>query len=188
MRTQRPLSLGIRCLFLLGIAAAMAGCATPAPEVRRGVIELPLQSGWFEGKRVFYVTTDVSDADLAVEAGANYVPRLADALPPPGAAPGTRSSVERIYKITNFKQGSVLPSAPVPTGAGNRDTSYSPIWVFFKVTWAPGAPARELRSEEQVLDAAERGWVTIDRTRIVVNCPVVMTEQGGTLRGVRVIE
>ena len=187
--TRRPGALTASRLLRAGLLALalLAGCATNDVVRRNGVIELPLQSGWFEGQRVFYVTTDASDAKMAADMGANFVPRLADALPPPGAGPGARSAVERIYKFTNFEQVNVLPSAPVPTGGGNRDQSYSPLWVMFMVSWAPGFQPSELRSEEQVLAAAERGWVSIQPTRIVVNCPVVMSPQGGALRGVRVL-
>jgi hypothetical protein len=178
-----------RFFFLLAvIASALPGCAGSGTVTRAGVVELPLQIGWFAGERVFYVTTDISDAGMAADNGANHVPRLADALPPPGSAPGSPSAVERIYKVTNFDQGTVLPSVPMPVGAANRDTAYSPLWVLVMVTWKSGASPRELRSEEQVLEAEERGLVTVQRTRIVVNCPVVMTERGGRLRGVVVRE
>ena len=172
----------------LALAGILTGCMPIGADVRTGVIELPLQSGWFQGQRVFYVTTDTSDAAMASAKGANFVPRLADALPAPGAGPGARSAIDKIYAIANFEQGNVLPSAPVPAGAANRDLAYSPLWVMVMVTWQPGTLPRELRSEEEVLAAAERGQVRIEPTRIVVNCPVVMTSQGGALPGVRVRE
>lgn len=173
-------------------ALAMAGCMslTPMGRERTNVpmaIELPAVSGWFEGQLVHYVTTDVSDAALAAELGVNYVPRLADALAAPGSGPGGRGAVERIYRISNFEQGSVLPSAPVPTGPDNRDRAYSPVWNFVMVTWLPGTTPRTLTSEEEILAAQDRGSVQLQATRIVVNCPVIMTPQGGALRGARLV-
>ena len=63
----------------------------PAPSLpaarRRGLlaipsgITLPLLRGWFEGHEVLYITTDVSSAGIAQAKGANFSPRLADALP-----------------------------------------------------------------------------------------------------------
>ncbi len=164
--------------------AWLAGCASLG-FVRPGFVELPLRSGWYEGQPVDYVTTDVSDLAMAREAGANHVPRLAEALPEGPPRPGQRSSVERIYKVVNFNQGSVLPSVPQPVGAGSRDGSYSPLWVIVKVSWQPGTAPRVLRSEEEVLAAAEKGEVALETTRIVVNCPVVRTARGGALPGVR---
>ena len=60
--------------------------------------------------------------------------------------------------------------------------------MLVEVSWLPGAAPQTLRSEEAVLEAADKGWVKITPTRVVVNCPVVMTTQGGSLRGARFIE
>ncbi|MBB3213102.1 hypothetical protein FHW67_002391 [Herbaspirillum sp. Sphag1AN] len=147
-------------------------------------VELPLLSGWFEGKLVRYVTTDASDKQAAADMGANYVPRLANALnrqPQPGQ-PG---SVERIYKILNFAQGSVLPSLPSPVGEDNANINYSPLWQVYAVSWNAGKQPHLLKSEEEVLAAEEAGDVQIDKTRIVVNCPVVFTAADGTLPNVK---
>jgi hypothetical protein len=147
---------------------------------KRQVIELPLVAGWFDGQEVQYVTTDVSDPDAAVEMSANYVPRLANAITPP--EPGKPGAVERIYRVANFTQGSVLPSIPSPTGAANRDRNYSPIWQVHLVRWADSAKPHLLRSEEEILSAEEKGLLTITRTNIVVNCPVIFA-RGSSLPG-----
>ncbi|RXZ32361.1 hypothetical protein D9O50_16515 [Oxalobacteraceae bacterium CAVE-383] len=162
---------------MLAHADEAAAAAAPAHKV----VELPLVSGWFEGREVQYVTTDVSDPDAAVEMGANYVPRLANAIVP--AAPGKPGAVERIYRVANFMQGSILPSIPDPVGAANRNRNYSPIWQVYVVTWAAGATPHELRAEEEVLDAEDKGQVTIAKSNIVVNCPVVFFAGAGLLPG-----
>jgi hypothetical protein len=147
------------------------------------IVELPLVSGWYDGKVVRYVTTDVSDRQAAVEMGANYVPRLANALnrqPQPGQ-PG---AVERIYGFTT--QGSVLPSLPAPIGAANANPNYSPLWQVYKVRWLPGRQIRVLKSEEEVLAAEQAGDLSIEKTNLVVNCPVIFTAEHGSLPQVRI--
>ncbi|MGZ3254987.1 MAG: DUF7482 domain-containing protein [Burkholderiaceae bacterium] len=160
--------------------------ADPTPIVapiktRLATVEFPVVSGWYEGRVVQYITTDVSDHDIAKKMGVNFVPRLADAIPPLPHTPGQRSSVERIYSFTNFKQGGVLPSVPEPTGADSTNKNYSPLWQIHTVTWLPGHEPHVLRSEEEVLTAADQGQVSIKQTNIVVNCPVIFSEQGGAL-------
>ena len=86
-------------------ALLMGACASPAPPPQRAVANLPLLQGWYEGKVVFYITTDVSDAGVAQEKGANFAPRLAYALP----AAGTQSAV--------------FASAPNPVGPLSRDVA-----------------------------------------------------------------
>ncbi|WP_341892579.1 hypothetical protein, partial [Variovorax sp. YR752] len=168
--------------------AALAGCATPqlqqpAP-ITAQVVQMPLQRGWFDGEVVFYVTTDVSDAEVAAKHRANFAPRLADALPRDPVTPGQPSSVDKVYAVTNFEQGSVFASAPLPMGPSNRDRAYSPLWRMITVTWAVGQTPRQLASEEQVLAAAESGAVRLQTTNVVLNCPIVHRGSRGGLDGV----
>lgn len=168
---MRPLTL----LLLAGLLS-LGAHAEPAE------VALPLHKAWFEGQVVHYVTTDISDAAMAREAGVNYVPRLADALP---AQAGQRSLVARVYKFVGGEQDTVFPTIPRPLGPGNADASYSPLWQLVEVRWSLGTPPRLLTSEEAVLDAEERGQLRLTLTRIVINCPVVRSASGGALRGVR---
>src|SRR5216684_460126 len=46
------------------------------------------------------------------------------------------NAVVPIYTVTNFKQGNVIPSAPLPTGAkSSANSGYSPLWQVNTVTW-----------------------------------------------------
>lgn len=170
----------------LALIASLTGCAAPARTASKPAsgetINLPLIQGWFEGRRAYYVTTDASDATMSAMMGANYVPRLANTLPPEPKVPGTPSSTDRIYKFPNAEQASVLPSAPEPLGAGNASNAYSPLWQIVNVTWNPGAKVVTLRSERDVLEAEDAGRITVMPTRVVVNCPVVRIEDE-VLRG-----
>ena len=177
--------------FLLPALLLSISCAcslSAQAQQNEDVVELPLISGWFEGQVVRYVTTDVSDQAAAVEMHANYVPRLANLLTQERQQrqPGQASAVERIYAITNFKQGSVLPSLPAPIGAANRNLSYSPIWQVHKVTWLAGKTPQLLKSEEDVLAAEEAGKVSIEKTNLIVNCPVVLSPVGGGLPHIKI--
>ncbi|WP_237772468.1 DUF7482 domain-containing protein [Herbaspirillum robiniae] len=182
MPLSSPLPL-LRAMLLC--AASLAAAPAVHAQQNTDTVELPLISGWYEGKPVRYVTTDVSDRQAAAEMGANYVPRLANAIAPQPAAPGQKSAVERIYSFANFRQGGVLPSLPNPTGSGNADPNYSPLWQVHKVIWQAGKTPRLLKSEEEILAAEDGGEVKIEKTGIIVNCPVVISEYG-SLPGIRV--
>jgi hypothetical protein len=168
-------------------AAAAVGCASPVPERPAASVLLPLQRAWFDGEAVFYVTTDVSDADVAREKKANFAPRLADALPLAALQPGQAVAFDKVYAVTNFKQPSIFASAPLPMGPANRDRAYSPLWRMVKVTWSAGRTPRELTSEEQVLAAAEAGAVALNVTSVIVNCPVVHRGGQGALEGASLV-
>lgn len=159
----------------------LAGCASPIFDVGRTETVLPLSRAWVDGRVVEYITTDISDSAMATMMGANYVPRLADAVRSAPAA----SLLERVYKFVDDGQISVFQSAPKPAGAENLDRSYSPLWRVVLVRWADPRFVRELKSEEQVLAAEERRELTLEVTGIVVNCPVTRDSSGNALKGVR---
>lgn len=181
-RSEPPGRLRRRWLgaALLGGALLAAGCAAP----RAPLATLPLQRAWVDDALVEYVTTDVSDAAMAREMGANFVPRLADALPAPAgrAAPGT-SLLERAYVFPAGEQIGVFQSAPLPAGAANADRAYSPLWRVVMVHWLKPGARRELRSQEAILDAQDRGELRLTLSDVVVNCPVVRAGDGSALRG-----
>ncbi|MEJ6003310.1 DUF7482 domain-containing protein [Paucibacter soli] len=172
----------MRALLAVALAGALLlGCAQPSH------LALPRQQAWFEDQQIDYITTDISDAAMARALGVNYAPRLADALPPEGAqAPGpARTVLERVYKFMADEQASIFASVPRPVGPASLDTSYSPLWLLVEVRWQPGLKPRLLTSEEALLAAEERGELTLRRSRIVVNCPVLRSERGGALRDLR---
>lgn len=165
-----------RSTALVLIAALLTACAAPGP----AELVLPRQQAWVDGRRVDYVTTDISDAAMAAQAGVNHVPRLAGAI-----GSGSASLTERVYKFADATQISVFASGPAPVGAARPDPNYSPLWRLVLVRWQPGKPPRELRSEEDVLAAQASGEVELDVTGIVVNCPITRGVDGSALRGAR---
>jgi hypothetical protein len=172
----------LRALLAAVATAGLLACATPMGPARA---HLPLQQAWFEEQAVLYVTTDVSDAQVAQAKGANFAPLLAQALQDAaGRASGRAGATARVYGFVNARQPSVFASAPEPVGAGNGSRAYSPLWQLAEVRWLQPDQARELRSEEAVLAAAEQGWLTVTLTRVVLNCPILWRPGQGGLPGV----
>jgi hypothetical protein len=161
----------------------VCACSNLSDLGERTVVSLPLNFAWIEGRKVEYVTTDISDPAMAMAMalGVNFVPRLAQAIP----APGRPSVVERVYKFVDDSQIAVFQSAPSPTGPSNADTSYSPLWRMVLVRWNKSSLPRELRSEEQVLHAADANELSLELTNIVVNCPITRSVDGVAIKGAR---
>jgi hypothetical protein len=53
------------------------------------------------------------------------------------------------------------------------ESGYSPLWLHTFVTWADGAEPRLLMSEQEILEAEEAGEVKLERSGLVINCPVI---------------
>ena len=147
--------------------------AAPVTSNDAGFVKLPLIPGWYAGQMVYYIQTEASDPKVAADQGVNFVPRLANAI--------AAGAVDDIYVVTNFKQANVIPSAPIPAGPNNADPNYTPLWQVSTVTWNTGTTPRTLHSESEVLAAESANLVTLVKTTIVVNCPVIFTPQGGVM-------
>ena len=178
----------LRAATLGIVSCAISACAgTPLKGVRADAASatatLPMQSAWHNDRRVFYISTDISDSAMATMMGSNFAPRLADAVPSAVRQPGEKTALERVYKFPGDTQDAVFASVPDPVGPSSRDAAYSPLWQVFWVTWKSATPARVLKSEEAILAAEERGEVELTRTGIVINCPIVGSD-AGSLPGV----
>ncbi|WLQ16597.1 hypothetical protein O5O45_11765 [Hahella aquimaris] len=152
---------------------ALPGCAGQGyTNAHNAYINLAVHPAWYDGERVYYITTDVSDQDMAEKMQANYAPRLKDAIPDYPKPPQVRTVLERVYRIRNFEQPSIFPSAPEPLDSQSVNMQYSLLWLMYEVVWKAGVTPVELKSEEQVFVAESQGKLEIHRTDIVVNCPV----------------
>jgi hypothetical protein len=173
---------GVECMFrrcLLGLAIAffLSACSSYSiqnPQVKGDTVSLPLLHGWHDDQEVLYITTDVSDQAVAKAKQANYAPRLRDAVPNYPKPPQVKTVLERVYAFPNKEQAwSVFASVPQPLGHLSKDTHYSPLWLMYVVVWKDPIQAQELTSEEAIFVAEDQGLVTIERTDIVLNCPVI---------------
>lgn len=151
------------------------------PGASKGTVTFPIVFCWYKGLPALYIQTDASDPTVAAQQHVNLVPRLANAIQAPNGG-----AADDIYHVTNFTQGNVIPSAPLPAGPKNSDPNYTPLWQLTLVTWNSGATPRILKSEEEVFGARDNGEVTLVKTDIVLNCPVVYTPQGGKLPLVKI--
>ena len=172
---RRPRTLLTTAALPVALLISLVGSPTSLRaqdnnSVQNPSVILPLVHCWYKGKVAYYIQTDASDESYASQQGVNLVPRLSNAI--------AGGAVDDIYHVTNFNQGNVIPSAPIPAGPGNTDPNYTPLWQVSLVTWRSGTTAYTLKSEEEVLNAQSQGPVDIVKTNIVVNCPVIFTPYG----------
>jgi hypothetical protein len=141
-------------------------------------VTLPASRGWYAGERVYYVTTEISDPTMAINGGVTFAPRLRDAILAYGKPGVTRSVLERVYKFPDGGQDAVFASAPRPPGGSSADEAYSPLWLAYLVRWEHSGQRRVLTSAEAILAASDAGDVRVERSEIVINCPIVQTAAG----------
>jgi hypothetical protein len=132
---------------------------------------IPLVKGLYDGKDVFYITTEASDSKIAndLTTFTNFPVTFAPAL---GKAPTT--SLANIYAFKNgVKGGGVLGFQPNVVDSIPGQAKYSPLWKINLVEWKDASTATILGSDDDIMDAFNAGKITITPTTIVVNCPIV---------------
>lgn len=139
-------------------------------------ITIPMIDGYYNGNKVFFVHTEVSDKQMAdmmtmmINFPTLHVPQLANI---------SDANIGKVYVFTNGVSGSgpygggpfmfqidVFDSVP-----GQSD--YSNFRTPYLVTWNDNATAKVLTSEEEILQAEANGELTIKNTGNVVNAPII---------------
>ena len=138
--------------------------------------ELPAGKAWADGKEIFFVHTEASNADVAqlltdmMTSPVIYVPSLANT---------PAEALAEVYVFDNGLEGmgpfgfqaDVFNNPPGTDG-------YSPLRRVNVVTWVNPANARLLTSEAEIMSAKDMGEVTIAQPGIVVNMPFVVWDGG----------
>ena len=80
------------------------------------------------------------------------------------------NAVVPLYTVTNgvAAQHNIAGDTIAP-----GQTAYPPLWAITKVTWKPGTTPRLLTSYAAITSAAAAGRVTLTKTPLVVNCPLI---------------
>jgi hypothetical protein len=134
-------------------------------------VTLPLTPGYANGHEVFYISTEASDRDLAAlmtnwtGARVVYAPSLANTPP---------AALANIYAFKNGIEGSgPLGFQPNVADSEPGNATYSPLWRIILVQWKEGISPTELKSEREIIAALQEGRLTIEPTKMVVNCPFI---------------
>jgi len=131
---------------------------------------LALLTGYYDNHAVLFLATDSSDKNDAMSHHINYSASLSMSL----------SSADQIYLVTNGKdagRGPVFSSEP-------GESDYTPLWQEVRVTWKDPSKAVALGQDTQITDLAKKGMLTLTKTGIVLNCPIIAPLSGsGAMMG-----
>ena len=128
-----------------------------------GFVTFRLQRGVFNGTDVYFIRTDASDEAFAKSESLVWVPRIAGL-----AAQGPAADA---YLIA----GGVADQATVMSTEPGR-SDYTPAWRIHRASWK-GSPTK-LNSVSEVKTAESGGNLTVEKTNIILNGPVVKWSTG----------
>jgi hypothetical protein len=162
-------------LVIASVAVALLAACAPQP-ASPATAEFPVDQGYADGKSIYFIHTEASNADLAqkmtagMESPVLYVPSLAN-VPIEAQA--------NVYVFTNGVKGASMSGLQPSVFDDPPGTEgYTPLRHVNAVTWNDETQARELKSAAEVLAAAEAGEVTINHPGVVINMPFAVWDGG----------
>lgn len=154
-------------VIALALGAALVGAATAlastGPSMGMGMsttITRKAFVGYYDGHKVTYLDTDVSDKAQAKSMHINYAPVLKSV--PLASAP-------EIYLV----EGKTAAGQLAVFGSEPGEASYSPVWKETMLTWKAGATPVLITSDTQVDKLEKKGTLSEKATSIRLNCPIV---------------
>jgi len=140
-------------------------------------ITIPMIDGYYNGNKVYFVHTEVSDKDIAdmmtmmVNFPTLYVSDLTNI---------STDDLDKVYIFTNgitgtgpygggpfFFQIDIFNAVPDQEG-------YSQFRTPYLVTWSENSSPRLLTSVEELLESEANGELSIEKTDLVVNAPMIV--------------
>lgn len=163
--------------ILVGMVMLLSSGTVPAKATMQDLtdtnlpLKLPLIMGYVDGNEVFYITTETSNEQVAKHLTELTGQRVVYA---PILKNTPKTALANIYEFTNGIEGSG-PAGFQPNVADSQpgDSEYSPLWSVQHVTWKDVSKAQELKSEDAIIAARDAGYLTVEETGVIVNCPFV---------------
>lgn len=167
---MKKIVLPVLAVFLVLLTA----CAPKPAEMPKA--ELPAGRAYAEGKEIYFVHTEASDAGVA-EKLTNMMKSPVILVPSLANVPD--EALANVYVFTNGLDGSG-PFGFQPDVFDNPagTDGYTPLRRLNLVTWADPTKARELKSAAEVLDAEKAGELAIEQPGVVINMPFVVWDGG----------
>jgi hypothetical protein len=142
-------------------------------------IDIPMMKGYHNGNEIFFIATDASDYQTAA-AITNQTGFKVNVSPVLSKA--SESVLNQAYGFTNGIPGVGPFGYQLPVVAAKPgDQGFSPLWKLNLVEWNQNANPKELKSAQEIMAAQQNGSLSIKKTDVVVNHPVVKWD-GGSLK------
>jgi hypothetical protein len=153
-----------RMILLAGVALAVTATAVAADVMAGPImgpatkIERPAFHGFYDGHKVTYLNTDVSNKVDAAAMHINY-----------SAGIGRVKGLPEIYLV----QGHAASGQLAVFGSEPGEKNYSPLWSETILTWKAGAKPKLITSDTQIDKIEKTGKLSERDAHVVLNCPIV---------------
>lgn len=160
MVSRMVLVAGLALGATAGVAAAVSIGPIMGPTSK---ITRPAFHGYYDGHKVTYLNTDVSNKADAAAMHINY-----------SAAIGKVKGLPEIYLV----QGHAASGQLAVFGSEPGEKNYSPLWSETILTWKSGAKPTLITSDTQIDKIEKTGKLTERDAHVVLNCPIIKVAKG----------
>jgi len=138
---------------------------------------IPMHKGYYNGGEVYYIITDSSDKTHAETITKNQKWKVELA---PVLANSPDEALSKTYMFTNGITGDGVHGfqGEVFTSTPSQPEKYSALTSHVHVTWRDGQQPRLLDSEQSILDASQKGEVSLNEVSVVLNMPQIVWPEG----------
>jgi predicted small secreted protein len=161
MLSLSALALAATAVTACVVAAAGMGGPIMGPASK---ISRPAFHGYYDGRKVTYLNTDVSSKAEAAAMHINY-----------SASIGRVKGLPEIYLV----QGHAASGQLAIFGSEPGEKNYSPLWSETILTWKASAKPTLVTSDTQVNKIEHTGKLTERDAHVVLNCPIISAAKGG---------
>ena len=145
-------------------AGTVAASGTMGPVMGRASrISRPAFQGFYDGHKVTYLNTDVSNKADAAAMHINF-----------SAAIGHVKGLPEIYLV----EGHAAAGQLAVFGSEPGEKTYSPLWSETLLTWKAGAKPTLITSDTQINKIEKTGKLTERDAHVVLNCPIIEVHKG----------
>lgn len=141
------------------------------PDSLRNMSLAPLVKGYYEGEDLYFIHTEASDSSVANLLTKMMGPQVVH-LPMLAKTPD--SLLSDIYVFKNGVEGhGPFGFQPDVFGSVPGEEEYSPLRKIYLVKWEENAETQELLTVEAIRQAEKKNQLSIEKSDIVVNMPVL---------------
>src|SRR5262245_62667015 len=152
-------------LALVAVAFAVTAYAAGGPMMMGPShrIAQPSFQGYYDGHKVTYLSTDISNKAEAKAMHINY-----------SASIGKVKGLPEIYLV----EGRAAVGQLAVFGSQPGEPDYSPLWAETILTWKAGSKPVLITSDNQVNKLEKTSGLTERPGNVVLNCPIVKVGKG----------
>jgi hypothetical protein len=157
---MRRLTVVMCLISLIAVVGASAAERSADPMGRSGNINRPAFKGFYDGRKLTFLSTDVSDAAEARMMHVNFAPLLKKV---------PDKALADLYIVQGRHAIGQLPVFSAEPG----EKSYSPLWDEVYLRWKAGVVPLLLTKDDQIEDLIKKGDLIKHEPHVILNCPIV---------------